>query len=56
MYIPYVYFVLNVCVFMTSNAGIHFEKRMFHSTFATNDRKIGMTAFVEKKKPDWTDS
>ena len=36
--------------------GLHLEKRMFHSTFATNDRKIGMTAFLEKKKPEWTDS
>jgi len=36
--------------------GIRFEKRIFQSTFATNDRKEGMTAFVEKRAPVWTDS
>merc|ERR1719244_1766399 len=35
--------------------GMRFEKRMFQSTFATSDRKEGMTAFVEKRKPQWTD-
>jgi len=35
--------------------GMRFEKRMFQSTFATEDRKEGMTAFVEKRKPNWTD-
>jgi len=35
--------------------GMRFEKRMFQSTFATHDRKEGMTAFVEKRKPNWTD-
>lgn len=34
--------------------GIQFEKRVFHSTFATADRKEGMTAFAEKRKPQWT--
>lgn len=36
--------------------GILFERRLFHSTFATNDQKIGMTAFVNKKKAEFTDS
>jgi len=36
--------------------GIQVERRMFHSLFATNDQKEGMTAFVEKRKPDFTDS
>jgi enoyl-CoA hydratase len=31
--------------------GVHYERRVFHSTFATEDRKEGMTAFVEKRKP-----
>lgn len=35
--------------------GMRFEKRMFQSTFATEDRKEGMTAFVEKRKPEWKD-
>ena len=33
--------------------GILFEKRMFHSTFGTHDRKEGMEAFKEKRNPDW---
>lgn len=29
--------------------GVRFERRLFHSTFATEDQKEGMTAFVEKR-------
>jgi len=31
--------------------GVHYERRVFHSTFAIEDRKEGMTAFIEKRKP-----
>ena len=31
--------------------GIRFERRLFHSTFATADRKEGMAAFIEKRTP-----
>ena len=31
--------------------GIHFERRMFHASFALDDQKEGMAAFVEKRKP-----
>ncbi|MTD16344.1 enoyl-CoA hydratase [Nakamurella sp. YIM 132087] len=31
--------------------GIRFERRLFHSTFATADQKEGMGAFVEKRTP-----
>jgi enoyl-CoA hydratase len=31
--------------------GLKFERRVFHSTFATEDRKEGMAAFVEKRGP-----
>lgn len=31
--------------------GVHFERRLFHSLFATEDQKEGMAAFVEKRKP-----
>ncbi|MES2631883.1 MAG: enoyl-CoA hydratase [Pseudomonadota bacterium] len=31
--------------------GIHFERRLFHSMFATADQKEGMDAFVNKRKP-----
>jgi len=33
--------------------GVRFERRLFHSTFAVADRKEGMAAFVEKRKPDF---
>jgi enoyl-CoA hydratase len=35
----------------TLSDGVHFERRLFHSLFATEDQKIGMKAFVEKQKP-----
>jgi len=36
--------------FETSQAeGIRFERRVFHSLFATGDQKEGMTAFIEKR-------
>jgi len=31
--------------------GVLFERRIFHSQFALEDQKEGMTAFVEKRKP-----
>jgi enoyl-CoA hydratase len=34
--------------------GILFERRLFHSLFALDDRKEGMTAFIEKRKPKFT--
>src|ERR1700751_5180628 len=33
--------------------GIMFERRIFHSLFATEDQKEGMKAFIEKRKPAW---
>uniref|UniRef100_A0A8D3BMM9 Enoyl-CoA hydratase, mitochondrial n=1 Tax=Scophthalmus maximus TaxID=52904 RepID=A0A8D3BMM9_SCOMX len=35
--------------------GNRLEKRLFHATFATEDRKEGMTAFVEKRKASFQD-
>jgi len=35
----------------TLGEGLLFEKRLFHSMFALDDQKEGMTAFVEKRKP-----
>lgn len=34
--------------------GLKYERRVFHATFATKDRKEGMTAFAEKRKANWT--
>jgi enoyl-CoA hydratase len=33
--------------------GVRFERRLFHSVFATEDQKEGMDAFASKRKPDW---
>ncbi|HTN50535.1 MAG TPA: enoyl-CoA hydratase [Burkholderiaceae bacterium] len=33
------------------NEGMLFERRLFHSLFATGDQKEGMAAFVEKRPP-----
>jgi enoyl-CoA hydratase len=34
----------------TLSEGVRFERRIFHSTFATEDQKEGMAAFVEKRQ------
>jgi enoyl-CoA hydratase len=34
--------------------GLRFEKRLFHSLFALDDQTEGMTAFVEKRKANFT--
>lgn len=33
--------------------GLRFERRLFYSSFATADQKIGMKAFVDKATPEW---
>jgi enoyl-CoA hydratase len=39
----------------TLSEGVRFERRVFHSVFATEDQKEGMAAFVEKRKPAFRD-
>lgn len=39
---------------VTLAEGIRFERRLFQSTFGIADRKEGMTAFIEKRKPAFT--
>ena len=36
--------------------GLLFERRTFHSVFATEDQKEGMAAFIEKRKPGFKNS
>ena len=36
---------------MSLKEGLHFERRLFQSTFAFKDQKEGMAAFVEKRAP-----
>ncbi|MWL88537.1 MULTISPECIES: enoyl-CoA hydratase [unclassified Cupriavidus] len=44
---------VNAAYETTLNEGVHFERRLFHSTFATEDQKEGMAAFVEKRAPNF---
>ena len=37
----------------TLSEGVLFERRVFHSAFATDDQTEGMAAFVEKRKADF---
>jgi len=39
----------------TLEQGTALERRAFHTTFATVDRKEGMDAFVSKRTPQWKD-
>ena len=39
----------------TLREGLLFERRLFHSLFATEDQAEGMTAFVEKREPQFRD-
>ena len=64
--------VVNKAEELPLNEGVQAERRVFFSTFATNDQKEGMkgkskrrfsaaltlasSAFINKQKPKWTDS
>jgi len=37
------------------NEGLLFERRVFHSMFATEDQKEGMAAFLEKREAQFRD-
>ncbi|XP_066027214.1 enoyl-CoA hydratase, mitochondrial-like [Pocillopora verrucosa] len=47
---------VNTGITLALREGLHFEKRMFHSTFSTDDRKEGMTAFLGKRKAEFKDN
>ena len=36
----------------TMAEGVRFERRLFHSMFATADQKEGMAAFIDKRKAE----
>ncbi|TAK65438.1 MAG: enoyl-CoA hydratase [Bacteroidetes bacterium] len=37
----------------TIEGGLEFERKNFYLLFSSEDQKEGMTAFVEKRKPEW---
>ncbi len=39
----------------TLNEGLLYERRVFHSLFATEDQKEGMQAFLDKREPQFRD-
>lgn len=39
----------------TLSEGVRFERRVFHAAFATDDQKEGMAAFIDKRKPSFSD-
>ena len=43
--------LVNAALETTLTQGVQFERRLFHSLFAFEDQKEGMSAFVEKRKP-----
>ena len=47
---------VNAAYETTLTSGLRFERRVFHSLFATNDQKEGMLAFIEKRDPDFTNN
>ncbi|MGQ3040211.1 MAG: enoyl-CoA hydratase-related protein [Brevundimonas sp.] len=46
--------MVNAALETTLAHGVQFERRLFHSLFAFDDQKEGMSAFVEKRKPAFT--
>lgn len=47
---------VNAAYDTTLQQGVLFERRLFHSTFGTQDQKHGMTSFTKKQKPQWTNN
>ncbi|KAL1460696.1 hypothetical protein WDU94_012652 [Cyamophila willieti] len=47
---------VNIAFETTLQQGLKYEKKSFYATFATDDRKEGMSAFVEKRSPNFSNS
>ncbi len=47
---------VNVAFENSLEEGLNYERRLFHSCFATNDQKEGMNAFLNKREPDFQHS
>ncbi|XP_075224760.1 enoyl-CoA hydratase, short chain 1 isoform X2 [Lycorma delicatula] len=47
---------VNVAFETSLSDGLKFEKKSFYGTFATSDQKEGMSAFIEKRKPNFSNS
>lgn len=47
--------MVNAAFEATLNEGIRIERRTFYATFATEDRREGMAAFIEKRSPNFVD-
>lgn len=48
-------YAVNSAYETTLQTGIQCERRVFESTFGTEDKNEGMLAFIEKRKPVWKD-
>lgn len=44
---------VNAAYETTLEQGVGYERRLFHSTFATHDQKEGMSSFAEKRAPNF---
>jgi enoyl-CoA hydratase len=45
---------VNAAYEMSLADGVHFERRLNHSCWATDDQKEGMAAFIDKRTPEFT--
>ena len=45
---------VNAAFEMSLAQGINYERRLFHGLFGSEDQKEGMSAFVAKRKAEWT--
>jgi len=48
--------VVNQSFELNLEGGLKYERRLFQSLFGTHDQKEGMAAFVEKRKPGFTNN